>query len=238
MSFISKSLCAVALFGLLSAPVFSQSSSDQNAGHGDARHSVYAKAGFLGAGVGYAYGLNPAFTLRGEVTTIGSITRDFTAGSVDYTGKLKNDNASIFLDWFPADNGFRLTGGLTWRDTELTGDANGIRLNGETLRLGPNDTYTAKAKYRAITPYIGIGYGLNVAQQKANTWGFVADLGVYYASNPKTSYNISGPTYDLARQINAPATDRAVNEQFAEFNDKVSKYKFIPALYIGVSYYF
>ncbi|PLC55775.1 hypothetical protein CR155_01615 [Pollutimonas nitritireducens] len=233
MTLISKSFCAAALSGLLCAPAFSQSSSGQ-----DAKHSVYAKAGFLGAGVGYAYGLNPAFTLRGEVTTIGSLNRDFTAGSVDYSGKLKNDNASIFLDWFPADNGFRLTGGLTWRNTELTGDANGIRLNGNTLKLGAGDTYTARAKYRALTPYIGIGYGLNVSQQKANTWGFVADLGVYYAGKPKTSYDVSGPTYDLARQINASATDRAINEQFGEFNDKVEKYKFIPALYIGVSYYF
>ncbi len=230
---ISKSICATALLGLLCAPALSQASLEQ-----DAQHSVYAKAGFLGAGVGYAYGLNKSFTLRGEATTIGTINRDFSAGAVDYSGKLKNDNVSIFLDWFPADNGFRLTGGLTWRNTELTGNANSISVGGTSLKFGDNDTYTTKAKYRPLTPYIGIGYGLNVAQQKANTWGFIADLGVYYASKPKTSFTISGPTYDLARQINATATDRAVNEQFGEFRDKVEKYKFIPAVYVGVSYYF
>ncbi|RTZ45344.1 hypothetical protein EKL30_04670 [Candidimonas sp. SYP-B2681] len=230
---ISKSICAAALFALLCAPALSQTSLEQDAGH-----SVYAKAGLLGAGVGYAYGLNKSFTLRGDVTTVGSINRDFSAGAVDYSGKLKNDNVSIFLDWFPANNGFRLTGGLTWRNTELTGNANSINVAGSSLTLGNQDTYTVKAKYRPLTPYIGIGYGLNVTQQKANTWGFIADLGIYYASKPKTSYNVSGPTYNMARQINAAATDRAVNEQFDEFRDKVEKYKFIPAVYVGVSYYF
>lgn len=233
MSSTSKSLCAIALFGMLCAPALSQSTADQSA-----RHSVYAKAGFLGAGVGYAYGLSPSLTLRADFTTIGSINRDFSAGSVDYSGKLKNDNASLYIDWFPAQNGFRLTGGLTWRNTELTGNANGFKLNGTTVQLGANDSYTAKAKYRPLAPYIGIGYGLNVAQQKANTWGFVADVGVYYTSKPRTSYSISGPTYDLARQVNGPAVDRAVNEQYNEFRDKVQKYKFIPAVYVGVSYYF
>ncbi|SHI45335.1 hypothetical protein [Pollutimonas bauzanensis] len=237
MSFKSKSFCAGALFTLLCAPALSQSL-DASAADRDSRHGVYAKAGFLGAGLGYAYGLNRSFTLRADFTTIGSINRDFSAGAIDYSGKLKNDNASLYLDWFPVDNGFRLTGGLAWRDTELSGKANAVKLNGTTLQLGEGDSYTTKAKYRSLTPYIGIGYGLNVAQQKANTWGFVADLGVYYANKPRTSYAISGPTYDAARLSDPQRVDQAVNEQFDEFRDKVEKYKFIPAVYIGVSYYF
>ena len=37
---------------------------------------IYGKAGFMGAGIDYAHGARTPLTPRGDVTTVGAITRD------------------------------------------------------------------------------------------------------------------------------------------------------------------
>ena len=84
-------------------------------------HEIYLKGGILGAGAGYAYGVNERFTLRGDVSTMGkySFTKDID--DITYAGNVRNNMATLYADWFPfADSGFRLTAGVGFRDMKIS----------------------------------------------------------------------------------------------------------------------
>jgi len=220
---------ALSFTGLL--PSAAMASIDQ------AHHSLYAKAGILGAGAGFAYGINDSFTLRSDFTTMGSYSKSFTAGDVHYQGKLRHDTLSVFGDWFPFDNGFRLTTGFGLLDTRVKGSADSFKIKGHDLNFGRDDYFNAKAKYKAFAPYLGIGYGHNVAQRKSGSWGVNADLGVYFG-RIDTSYSVGGPAYEQINALDPDLTRKTIDEQYGKFKDKAKDFELIPAVYVGVSYYF
>ncbi|HEY9280324.1 MAG TPA: hypothetical protein VIP51_09655 [Eoetvoesiella sp.] len=207
-----------------------------------ATHEVYGKAGFLGAGLGYSYGISEKFTLRGDVTTAGSFSKNGTSSDFDYKAKLRNNVGTIYGDWFPMNNGFRLTAGLGVRDTRITADGRAnssgeVTIGDATIAYGGDDTAHARVKYPSVTPYLGIGWGHNVGQQAQAGWGFVADLGVYFGK-PKVDFNVSD---SVRTKLNAATNGNAqaeINKQEDEIKDKVEKYKVIPVIYLGASYRF
>jgi hypothetical protein len=199
---------------------------------------IYLKGGFLGVGAGYAHGVNERFTLRGDVTTIGNYSKNGTSSDFDYKGRLKNDTANLYGDWFPFANGFRLTAGLNVRDTRITAKARPnssgeITIGDTTITFDGGDTADAKVKYPDVTPYIGIGWGHNVAQRKSGSWGFVADAGVSIGK-PKVSFDVSN---SVRAKLGADASAE-IDKQRDEIKDKLGKYNVFPTVYVGVSYVF
>jgi len=209
---------------------------------GPRRHEVYAKAGLLGVGLGYAYGLNERVTLRADFTTVGSITKDFDTEDMKYTGKLRHNMATIYADWFPFDSGFRLTAGLGFRDTSVkarvrTDGGGNVDIAGHKVPLESGDSVKAKVEYPTVAPYLGLGYGHNVGQHTKPGWGFIADAGVYYGK-PSVSMNVSD---SVMAKLNAGTGGRGqelVDKETDEIKDKIGKYKVFPALFVGVSYRF
>lgn len=203
-----------------------------------ATHEVYTKAGFLGAGLGYAYGVSETFTLRGDISSAGRFKHNFTIGDVSYDGKVRNDHVTLYADWFPVRNGFRLTAGLGWRDSRI--DAKAMytgKLPANVPAFDGDDYGNASVKYPDFAPYIGIGWGHNVGQKTKAGWGFVFDAGVSFGK-PKTNYVVSDSArakIDLATGGNAHAE---IDKRQREFEDKVNKYRVYPSAYIGISYTF
>lgn len=205
---------------------------------------VYGKAGILGVGAGYAYGVNERFTLRGDITTIGSYSRNGTSDNLDYRGKLRSNVATVYGDWFPFNNGFRLSLGLGFRDTRLTAhgkanSANQLTIGDTTVTVGPDDTVDAKVKWPNVAPYLGIGWGHNVNQRKGG-WGFVADAGIYIGK-PKSSIDVSDTLrakLDVAAAANGSTAQQEIDKQLGEIDDKAKKLRVFPSVYIGVSYVF
>lgn len=201
-------------------------------------NGIYGKVGILGAGIGYSYDVSPAFTLRGDVTTIGTFKRDGNAGSFDYKAKFRNNQAMLYVDYFPFDSGFRLTAGLGARDMRVTGDANPnsagvVEIGDVPVTFGPGDSAVAKVKMPAFAPYIGIGWSSKPSNPARGGWGFMADLGVTFGK-PKTSFEVS----DSVRAKLGADAQAAIDRQLAEIDDKAKKLKFFPSLYVGVSYTF
>lgn len=209
---------------------------------GPSRHEIYAKAGVLGAGLGYAYGVNESLTLRVDFTTIGKISRDFNANDLDYKGDVRNDMATLYADWFPFQNGFRLTGGVGFRDTSikarLDSDSSGnVKIDNYSVTVDGEDSIKAEVDYPSVAPYLGFGYGHNVAQHSKAGWGFIADVGVYFGK-PSVKYHASD---SLMAKLNAASMGQAqaaIDREKDEIRDKIGKYKIFPALYVGVSYRF
>ena len=55
---------------------------------------IYGKAGFMGAGIDYAHGARTPLTPRGDVTTVGAITRDGSRSECKHSTKIWNDQAT------------------------------------------------------------------------------------------------------------------------------------------------
>lgn len=206
------------------------------------RHEMYVQGGLLGAGVGYAYGFNERLTFRGDVTTMGTFSKDFSTNDMKYKGKLRNNVGTLYADWFPFDSGFRLTAGVGFRDTRI--EAHGkpsafgsLKIGGERIGVSPDDSAKAEVKYPSVTPYLGIGYGHNVGQHAKAGWGFIADAGVYYGK-PKVSFDVSESVMNKLNAATRGRGEEAIEKEKSELRDKIGKFNFIPALYVGVSYRF
>lgn len=206
-----------------------------------AHQALYAKAGFPGVGLGYAYGIDKSFGLRGDFTTMGSYSINDTSGKFDYEGDLKYNQVGIYGDWFPMANNFRLTAGLQFRDAKAS--AIGRPNSADIITIGdvdvlalPGDTAQAQIKFPSTAPYLGIGWGLNTAANKAG-WSVFADLGVTIGK-PKVSLNVSdslGAKLDLATGGNGQLE---VDKQVADFRKDANKVKFVPQFFIGAAYKF
>lgn len=214
---------------------------------------VYGKAGIPGVGVGVGYGVSDNVTVRADVSTLGTISRDFHHRAFDFDSKLKTNKLNVHADYFPMQsNAFRLTTGLGFGRTELTatGKSEGkskqtFKLDGKTYEvdLTSNDTLDVKVKYPAVSPYFGIGWGHDVKRKKAGEWGFTADLG-FYAGKPKTSVSINSDLRDKLVSSQG-GTEEAVKEldyrlaqETNKVKDKVEKFKVIPAVSVGFTYNF
>lgn len=219
---------------------------------------VYGKVGVNGVRAGVGYGINEQFTVRSDFNTMG-FSKKFDEDDVRYKGKLKNHKINFYGDYFPAGNGFRVTAGLGMGKSELTATGEARNLSKATFKLGDKD-YTvtldgkdkvhASVKYPAVAPYLGIGWGHNIAQTQSGSWNFNADLGLSLGT-PKTKVDLNGSLNDklVAAEGGANISDEQkaqaqaeVNKHIAaeqkKFKDNAGKLKVLPALSVGVSYRF
>jgi hypothetical protein len=64
-------------------------------------------------------------------------------------------------DYFPMDNGFRITGGLSFNNTKFTLNSTGLgtaTIDGKPVTLA-GEFFNVEVKQPGVTPYLGIGYG-------------------------------------------------------------------------------
>lgn len=204
---------------------------------------VYGQLGIPGAGIGYAHGINESFTVRADINTLGRWHHDgHFKRNFPYKGTLKFNQVGAYADWFPFQNGFRVTGGLNIRQAKLQADddiAHGVNASfGDVTILDWKPGYAAKAsvKLPTVAPYIGIGYGHNVATQKPG-FTFMADIGVAYGK-PKTSLDVNQDLLDTLNALTGGKAQQSVERERAKIQDEVKKYKFMPQVFIGVGYRF
>jgi len=236
----TKTTGALAAALLLAAPLAASAQDDSL--DGPAR-GVYAKVGFLGVGLGYAHSINNRFGLRADFSTIGSQSRKGSWGNLRYQAKAQANQFGAYGDYFPLNNGFRLSAGLHLRDVKIDGspraDAAGtVRINNVRINYGPNDWAKATVKYPSAAPYLGIGWGHHASRAKG--WGTVFDLGVTLGS-PKASLTLSDELYrrvSAAARMLGTTADAEIDAQLQKIKDKADDFKVLPQIYLGVSYRF
>lgn len=206
--------------------------------------AVYGKIGFPGVGLGYAYGVNKNFGIRGDITTIGSYSADETSGDLSYKAKLKYHQAGVYGDYFPSAGNFRVTAGLQFRDAKVTGEgrpniADQLTIGNTTVLVDQNDRLSAQIKMPTVAPYIGIGWGLNTAASSAG-WSFFADLGVTIGK-PKVSINVNDSLMgklEAAAVANGTTAQGELDKQVRELKSDSDKLKVVPQIFVGVAYKF
>lgn len=193
---------------------------------------VYAGIGLPGVMIGYAQPINPMFTVRGDFATLGSKSDRRNEEGIEYDAKIALDRVGVFGDWFVTGGGFRLTGGVTFNrvkaDLHARGDGTPYRFGDLTVPSSPDDRFDVKVEYPKTTPYLGIGYGHQLAQNRG--WGFVFDVGASIGK-AKVTESRSGPNFSLVPQSE-------IDKELAEVRDGVAKFKAIPQISVGVNYRF
>lgn len=194
---------------------------------------IYTGVGLPGLMLGYAQPISGNLTLRGDVATLGTHSKDGNREGVNYTGTLEAHRAGLFADWFPTGGGFRLTGGVTLNDIKLRldgqGDGNGtITIGNRTYPYdNSQDRFRADVEFPRTTPYLGLGWG---HQASGPGFGFVFDLGVSIGK-PKVTITTSGPNLSQVSQDD-------IDRESRELRETADKIKAIPQLSVGVSYRF
>ena len=158
------------------------------------------------------------------------MSRNGQRNGIDFNGNVKAQSVSMLADYFPMENGFRVTGGLNVNSTSaaLNSTGNGTStVNGKPVNLA-NQFFNMEIKQPKVTPYLGIGYGFKPDRKSA--WGFYADAGVMIGKFTTTT-NTS-----LVGQQGITQAD--IDAQTATVRDSVSKLSMFPKISVGVSYRF
>ena len=193
---------------------------------------LYVQGGTQGVGIGYAMPLTPWMGLHADINGFGT-SHTFTSGGNTYNGHLHLLSSGAYFDLFPIpSSAFRLTAGLLFNDDKLSGNAaatNGTyTINGKSYIAPPGTVASASAKYPAVMPYFGVGFGHKPVTTRG--LGFTADLGVAYG-NPHVSYTVSPVLVALAGANNVAAEEQNIQ-------NTVSHYRFYPIVQIGATYHF
>jgi len=205
-------------------------------------HEIYAKAGFPGAGVGYAHSLNQHFGVRADFSSTGTIHQyGIVARKSHWDVDMKADHLGTYADWFPFGGSFRLSGGVHARTLEVNADSGSgsITIWGMDIPYGGyGDAMQMRTVWPKIAPYVGIGWSHHADQHRK--FGFIADLGISFGS-PRTELAISDPLrkkLDFLAWWAGSSVDTELERQRRELAAKVEMVNVIPHLFVGISYHF
>lgn len=196
------------------------------------------EAGTTGLGVHVVVPVQKQFNARIGASLL-NYSYDGSTSNVDYDFKLKLKTIDALMDWYPMDSGFRITGGVVYNGNKITANgkptaAGTYTLNGNVYTAASAGTLNGQIDFRNFAPYLGIGWGNAVANDKSG-FGFNADLGVLVQGSPRTSLTNNGCTAPAAVCAQL-ATDVAAEN--VRLRDEVKDFKAYPVIRVGVSYRF
>jgi hypothetical protein len=200
---------------------------------------VYGGVGFPGTTVGYAHQLPNGLQLRGEYTFGIKASKNGVHGGATYTGNLKTNTGSALVDWFPYNNGFRVSGGLAFNDARLALTSTSVAsVGGTAINAGSGATFDMDVKFPSVTPYIGIGYSSLGKDQKG--WGFQSSVGLLVGKfdvNAKTNLlNPNGTASTLGTALGV--TPAQVQAEANKVRDSLSSVSALPTFSLGAAYRF
>lgn len=193
---------------------------------------VYLQGGTQGGGIGASIGVTSWLGFHADIDGM-NISHSFHAGGNKFDGELHVRHEGVYADLFPFPrSGFRISAGAMFSQDRLTGTAvpeNGnYKIGGYTVPAGifAGQTASVTAKFPAVMPYLGFGYG---HQPLHKGFGFVADVGVAYGK-PSVGFSVPPQLTQYA------ASPLAQEEQ--EIRNSIQKVKFFPVVQVGISYRF
>jgi hypothetical protein len=163
---------------------------------------------------------------------------DKTSGGVNYDIKGKLQTFDVLLDWYVRTGGsFHLTGGLVYNGNRFNAFAKPqqgrFTINGTSYTGSDLGILTGRIDYRKAAPYLGIGWGNALAEDRG--WGLNTDLGVFYQGSPNVQMASVGCG---AGQAVCAALARDVEGTRQRLGEDTSNLKFYPVLRASLSYRF
>lgn len=206
------------------------------AGTAHAELAVTASVGSTGLGAHLTIPVQPGFNARIGFNAASYNFAD-KSSAIDYEYKLKLRTVEVLADWYPMAGAFHLTGGVAYNGNEITGQgrpqADGSYVvNGNNYTSGAG-TIDGKISFRKAVPYLGIGWGNPLSQERG--WGFSSDLGVLFQGAPTSSLASTNCTLATAL-CSRLASD--LSAERSKRDEDLKMFKAYPVLRIGASYTF
>lgn len=227
---MNKHLCTIALFSLLALPASAR-----------ADVGIAGTAGTLGLGIELTVG--GSGQIQGRLGVHGyNYSERREASDIEYDGEASLRTANAFVDWHPGGRGFRLTGGLVFNNTEVTGSslppASGFYdIGGVPVPAALLGTLDAKVDFDPIVPYAGLGWGR--APGSGSGFGVTLDLGVIFQGEGEITLT---PVIPAGSPLNNPVAREAlqilIDREERELQDDVDDYDMYPVVSLGISYRF
>jgi hypothetical protein len=199
--------------------------------------NIYGGVGLPGIyTIGYAHPMSSWWGLRGEYSGGTSLNSSGASEGIDYEANFKSSRAGVFADWFPFQGGFRVVGGLTSNDTKLAVNATGTTatIDGNEVSLA-GSYFNVAMKYPTATPYLGIGYGHQLAEKGL---GFYFDLGVSFGSfSAEVDTNLVGAPV-IGGTPGQTITQQDVDAEKEKLNKALAGLNFLPSVSLGLVYRF
>lgn len=153
-TFLTTTLLASS--ALLAAPAMAQQQGDTTAALGLSTFGANAELGYF-----IQDNLRVRGALMGGLSASGSFedSDEFGSGTFDYDGQL--GGASVMLDYYPTQTGWRLSGGAFFSNTDFSGTAvasgaDSFEFDGQVFTSGD---FTTTAKFKnEVSPVVTTGY--------------------------------------------------------------------------------
>jgi hypothetical protein len=211
------------------------------AGPARAELGVAATAGTLGVGAEVTFG--GSGQVQGRLGVHGYDYSDRReASDIEYDADANLRTVTGFLDWHPGGRGFRLTGGLVYNGTDVTGrslpPASGsYDIGGVPVPVSILGTLDADVEWKSIVPYAGLGWGR--APGSGSGFGVTLDVGVLFQGEGDVTLT---PRIPAGSPLNDPLARQAfqilLDREERDLQEDVDDYDLYPVVSLGVSYRF
>lgn len=201
------------IFVAVSMTAFGNLASAQDAGD----TTVAAGLSTFGLNLEGAYQIDPQLRVRGAL--MGGFSADYEESDADGTveGSFDLGGVAVIADYYPMQNGWRVSGGLFISNTEL-------EATGTVDVAGTDEQATVSASFaNDITPMLTTGYDWGFG----NGWSFTSEVGVVLTGGIDVSFDATDPT--AQSEID---DDAEVQETIDDAADITA----LPYLAFGVSY--
>lgn len=150
----------------------------------------------------------------------------------DYTVKLRS--VPLLLDYYPFDNGFKVTSGVFINNSKVTGVAQPeglvLDIGGIEYKILSIGDVNGKIDFRKASPYLGIGWGN--ALSKGSPVKVTVDIGVLFQGKPNVTLE---PTKDTSL---IPGFDDSLEKETADLKKDLEYLQYYPVVSLGVAYSF
>ena len=202
-------------------------------------HGFAIKASTLGAGLEYQRNFQPKTNFRLGFNTW-TYDQDGTEGGIQYQADLELRTLGLIVDYHPWEGIFRVSGGVMYNGNELEmqaslATAGTVDIGGRTYTIGANDFLRNSVEFNKIAPYVGLGWGNALSQDKK--WGFLFDIGLVVQGDPDINVSTSDfTTSNAGITADQFATDVAAEKK--ELEDALDSFNIYPVVSLGISYKF
>lgn len=165
--------------------------------------------------------------------TTGNLTLSTSVSQSDVTNFLSKPEVSSFLAK-PEVQQF-----LNEHNVDINSAVAGFQGASASVTLDYTDAITATAhvKWNRYAPYLGFGWG-NATKKNQHGFFYSIDAGAMYIGKPKVSLSVGGPVADQINRYYSAELQSYVDGERQEIENKLSRYRVLPVISIGVSYLF
>jgi hypothetical protein len=208
-----------------------------------AQVAVSLDAGTLGAGVQVGHAFSPR--LDGRFGVAGwTVSSRRKVADVTYEARGELRSAQLLANWHPGASAFRLTAGLFYDATRITGTSvappSGVyRIGGIDVPASLLGSLHGRVDFPTFAPYLGLGWGRAAGGGGHwSHWGFKADLGAAYQGHGRVTLTPKIPAGSPILQIPGAREilDLAVAREQDEAERRIAKYDVYPVVSLGIVY--